>query len=173
MKKNILTSFALLALLAACNDDYNDKFDINVGYEDVKNVAMTLSSSDYATIAGNASNLEIALAKDPEGNTGVEALEAVGKDKYFTAEASAEDYIPAFLAAKYPNADLKSKFTVTYNQYQAPSNYLKDFTSVSSYALESEDYEGIWGDKVKASFLSPTTLGKIPAILKEKCPVQR
>ncbi|GAB6868495.1 choice-of-anchor J domain-containing protein [Bacteroides rodentium] len=168
MKKNILTSFALLALLAACNDDYNDKFDINVGYEDVKNVAMTLSSSDYATIAGNASNLEIALAKDPEGNTGVEALEAVGKDKYFTAEASAEDYIPAFLAAKYPNADLKSKFTVTYNQYQAPSNYLKDFTSVSSYALESEDYEGIWGDKVKASFLSPTTLGKIPAILKEK-----
>lgn len=170
MKKNILTSFALLALLAACNDDYNDQFDINVGYEDVKSLTMTLSASDYATIAGNETNQGLALAKDPEGGTGVTALKAVGENKYFTAEASAEEYIPAFLLAKYPNADLKSKFTVTYNQYQAPSNYLKDFTSISSYTLTSEDYDGVWGDKVKASFLSPTTVGKIPAILKEQVP---
>lgn len=167
MKKNIMTSVVLLALLAACNDDYNDQFDINAGYEDVKNITMTLQPSDYASIAGLADNKELALSKDPEGNTGVAALEAVGKNKYFTAEAPAEDYIPAFLADKYPNADLKSKFTVTYNLYQAPSNYLKDFTSVSSYALASEDYEGVWGNKVKASFLSPATVGKLPAILKE------
>lgn len=168
MKKNIVISLALLSLLAACNDDYNDQFDINSGYEDVKNITMKLQSSDYASIAGDETNKALALAKDPEGGTGVTALENVGKQGYFTAEAPAEDYIPAFLAGKYPNADLKSKFTVTYNQYQAPSAYLKDFTNISAYALESEDYDGVWGSKVKASFLSPATVGQIPSILKER-----
>lgn len=168
MKKNIVTSFVLLVLLAACNDDYNDQFDINSGYQDVKNITMTLQTSDYASIAGDKTNQALALAKDPEGKTGLEALENVGKNGYFTADATADEYIPAFLAEKYPNADLKSKFTVTYNQYQAPSAYLKDFTNISSYALELEDYDGVWGDKVKASYLSPATISKIPAILKEK-----
>ena len=165
MKKNIVASFALLALFAACNDEYSDQFDINSGVTDVKNITMTLASSDYATIAGNATNAEIALAKDPEGKTGMAALEAVGVNKYFTADATAEDYIPAFLNDKYPNADLKSKFTVTFKQYQAPSNYLTDFKSISSYQLTSEDYEEVWGSKVKASFLSPSSVGKIPSIL--------
>lgn len=168
MKKNIVTSFVLLVLLAACNDDYNDQFDINSGYQDVKNITMTLQTSDYASIAGDKTNQALALAKDPEGKTGLEALENVGKNGYFTADATADEYIPSFLAEKYPNADLKSKFTVTYNQYQAPSAYLKDFTNISSYALESEDYDVVWGDKVKASYLSPATISKIPAILKEK-----
>lgn len=45
---------------------------------------------------------------------------------------------------------------------------MKDFTDISGYTLESEDYDGVWGDKVKASYLSPATVSKIPAILKEK-----
>lgn len=165
MKKNIVASLVLLSLMTACNDEYNDQFDINSEVSDVKNIVMTLAPSDYATIAGNATNLEIALAKDPEGSTGVAALEAVGADKYFTVNATAEDYLPAFLNAKFPNADLKSKFTVTYNQYQAPSNYLADFKSISSYQLTSGDYEGVWGNKVKAFFLSPASVGKISSIL--------
>lgn len=168
MKKNIVTSFALLALLAACNDDYNDKFDINSGYQDVKNIVMTLQASDYASIAGDKTNQELALSKDPEGETALRALENVGKNGYFTAEAPADEYLPAFLAEKYPNADLKSKFTVTYNQYKAPSAYLKDFVDISGYALNSDDYKEVWGEKVKASFLSPATVNKIPSILKNK-----
>lgn len=165
MKKNIVASLALLALLCACNDDYNDQFDIDNNVTDVKNIAITLSASDYAVIAGDATNQEIALEKDPEGGTGVAALKAVGANKYFTAEASAEEYIPAFIVNKYPNADLASKFTVTYMQYQAPSGYLADFTNISTYQLTSEDYETVWGDKVKASFLSPASVSKIPSLL--------
>lgn len=168
MKKNIVTSFAILALLAACNDDYNDKFDINSGYQDVKDIVMTLQSSDYAAIAGDKTNQGLALSKDPEGETGLRALENVGKNGYFTAEAPADEYIPAFLAGKYPNADLKSKFTVTYRQYKAPAAYLKDFANISGYALTSDDYKEVWGEQVKASFLSPATVSKIPAILKNQ-----
>lgn len=168
MKRHMMASLAMLAMLAACNDDYNDKFDIQNNILDVKNITMKLQQSDYASIAGNSKNLELALAKDPEGKTGVEALALVGQKGYFTAEAPADEYLPAFLSDKYPNADLKSKFTVTYNLYQAPSAYLSDFSNITGYAFESGDYETVWGDKVKASFLSPSTLGKIPAILNEK-----
>lgn len=40
---------------------------------------MTLQTSDYASIAGDKTNQALALAKDPEGKTGLEALENVGK----------------------------------------------------------------------------------------------
>lgn len=168
MKKSILTSLALLSLFAACNDDYNDQFNIENEITDVKNIVMTLAPSDYAEIAGNATNKEIALAKDPEEQTGVVALEAVGKKKYFTADATAEEYLPAYLASKYPQADLNSKFTVTYNQYQAPATYLSDFTNISSYTFSSADYETVWGDKVEAPFLTPASVSNIPEILSQK-----
>lgn len=168
MKKHMMASLAMLAMLAACNDEYNDKFDIQNDILDVKNITMTLEQSDYATIAGNATNRELALAKDPEGKTGVAALELIGKKGYFTADAPADEYLPAFLSDKYPNADLKSKFTVTYNQYQAPSAYLNDFASVKGYAFDKSDYQTVWGDRVEALFLSPSTLTKIPVILGDK-----
>ena len=72
--------------------------------------------------------------------------------------------------AKYPNADQKSKFTVTYKKFKKTSSYLADFANISSYQLSGSDYEGVWGDKVKASFLTPQSLGSIPAILSENKP---
>ena len=85
MKKYIFASMACLALFAACDDDYIDQFNIETGVTDVKEVAMTLSNSDYTTIAGNSVNKEIALALDPETESGLAALEEVGKKRYFTA----------------------------------------------------------------------------------------
>lgn len=166
MKKYTLWSMSLLALFAACNDDYNDKFNIQHEFTDQKELTLTLAESDYATIAGNSVNKALALAKDPVDETGLKALEAVGKNKYFTADATAEEYLPAFIDAMYPQADLKSKFTVKYNMYQAPSTYLSDFEKISSYQLTEEDYQSVWGDKVKATFLSPSTLNYIPSLLK-------
>lgn len=164
-KNNIVSLFALLALLTACDDDYVDQFDLDSAVTDVKSITMTLGSSDYTVIAGNSTNQGIALAKDPEGGTGVTALNAVGTNKYFTADASADDYLPAFLNDKYPTADANSTFTVTYNQYQAPSTYLSDFESISIYELTSSDYSTVWGDNVSALFLSPNSLGQIPTLL--------
>lgn len=79
MKKILFISTALLAALTAC-DDYNDQFNLDSQISDVKKgVAIKLAAADYATIANNATNKEIALSKDPENGTYVAALEAIGK----------------------------------------------------------------------------------------------
>ena len=164
MKKKIFASIALLALLTACDDHYDDQFNINPGITDVKDIAMTLETSDYGSISKLTANQELALSKDPEGKTFVKALEAVGTNHYFTEEAPAEDYVPAYLKSKYPNADAGSKFVVTYKLF-SPSDYMDDFKKLSTYDLTEEDYNTVWGESVKASFLSPSTIGKIPGVL--------
>ena len=42
MKKKIFASIALLALLTACDDHYDDQFNINPGITDVKDIATIL-----------------------------------------------------------------------------------------------------------------------------------
>ena len=171
MKKYFyFSAIALAGLLSACDDNYVDKFDIDYTTTDVKSMDYTLTASDYSTIASNATNQEIALAKDPETQKYVTALNAVKTNRYFTDDAPADEYIPALLAAKYPNADTGSKFNVTYNTYVAPSAYLGDLTNISSYTLTSDDYNNVWGSKVEAFFLSPQSVSKIPAILAEANP---
>lgn len=166
MKKYIyLSAFALVGLLSACNDDYVDKFDIDYEPTDVKNINYTLTATDYASIASNSTNQELALAKDPEGRTGVIALNAVGTNKYFTDAAPADEYIPALLASKYPNADLGSKFNITYNNFVSPSAYLAELNDIKSYTLTSENYDEVWGSTVKAYYLSPNSISKLPEIL--------
>lgn len=167
-KKIILSALAIASVLTACDDDYMKQFeDQDANITDVKNLTMTLENSDYSSIASNATNIAKALELDPENQTYVEMLKQVGKQYYFTDDIAGEDYIPAYLMAKYPNADQKSKFTVTYKKFKKTSSYLADFANISSYQLSGSDYEGIWGDKVKASFLTPQTLNRIPGILKE------
>lgn len=79
MKKILFISTALLATLTAC-EDYNDQFNIGSQISDVKKgVAIKLEASDYAAVANNATNKEVALSKDPENGTYVAALEAIGK----------------------------------------------------------------------------------------------
>lgn len=69
----------MLASLTAC-EDYNDQFNLGSQISDVKKgVAIKLAAADYATVANNATNKEIALSKDPENGTYVAALEAIGK----------------------------------------------------------------------------------------------
>lgn len=166
MKKILVYLSLLLPALSACDDQYNDQFNISSSLTDVKNIAFTLENSDYASVAGLEANQELALSKDPEGGTYLAALEAVGTNRYFTEEAPAEDYLPAFINNKYPNADAGSLFTVTYNLYQEPSAYLADFTDISAYDLTGEDYETVWGDDVDASYLSPSTVSFIPSLLR-------
>lgn len=168
MKNKILVSLITIAGLTACNDDFNDQFNIVYNVNDVKSMVYTLDPSDYGSIADNENNVFIATGKDPAGLTYVKALADVKKNKYFTSEAPAEEYIPAFLDAKYPNADVGSKFVVTFNQYEAPSAYMTDFANISEYTLAADDYKTVWGTSVNASFLSPLSLQKLPTILKSK-----
>lgn len=170
--KNKIFSVSLVALaslaVVSC-DDYNDQFNLDDTITDVRNVTITLSSSDYGAIASNSDNQKIAADRDAEqgGTTYADALAAVGANGYFSTLAAPEDYIPAFLASSndYRLADVGSRFTVNVNYYKDPSGYLADFGNIGTYDFTEDDYKGVWGDAVKASYLTPATLSQIPGVL--------
>lgn len=161
--------FAGLLLLASCdyNEDNFPGYDDLTNATDVQNVTLTLEDAEYKTIAGIAANKELALSKDPEGETYAKALEAVGKNKFFTEDAPAAWYLPAYINDKHPYLSDGSKVTVNYNNFEELPEYLKDFNSVSKYDLTSDDYKAVWGETVSASFLSPSTVRQIPDLLAE------
>lgn len=167
MKKILLLSGAMLTALAACNDDYNDQFHLDSTIEDVKDLKVELSNKDYEDLANLEANQELALSKDPEGKTYVEALKEVGSNKYFSQMIPGEIYLPAYLDSKYTQPSNGSVFTVSGKRYKQPAEYLKDFEAVKDYTLSKEDYKQVWGNYTKALFLSPASLSKIPAVLKE------
>ena len=168
MKKIMLMSTVLLAGLSAC-EDYNDQFNIDSSLTDVKTgVTIQLASSDYGTIAGMEANKELALSKDPEGQTYVAALEAIGENKYFADATEAEWYLPAFIDYKYPNADTGSRISVQYNMYRGQSGYLADFKKISDYTLTNNDYRSVWNGTSTATYLSPSTLRQIPSVLESR-----
>lgn len=165
MKKILFISTALLASLTAC-EDYNDQFNLGSQISDVKKgVAIKLAAADYATVANNATNKEIALSKDPENGTYVAALEAIGKNRYFADKTEAEWFLPAFITEKYPQADAGSRFSVSYNMYKAPSTYLADFKNLKEYTLTNADYKKVWAEIATATYLSPSTMKKLPEVL--------
>ncbi len=168
----LYSMFAAALLLGGC--DYNEEhfpgFDELARPTHVWNDTIRLADTDYKTIADNKTNQEIALSKDPEGKTYEAALKAVGTNKYFTEDAQAAWYLPAFISGKYPYMDNNSKVTVYYNNFENLPEYLKDFNGIKSYSLTSEDYQSVWGDKVIANYLSPKSIGKIPSVLKSANP---
>lgn len=170
MKRNIIIGIsASLLLLSSCdyNEDNFPGFDELAHPKDVQNITMNLEEGDYKTIAGLPANKELALSKDPEGKSFVSALEAMGANKYFTEDAQALWYLPAFINNKHPYLDDGSKVTVNYKNYAELPEYLKNFNGITEYNLSSSDYKKVWGESLSAPFLSPSTLRKIPEILSE------
>ena len=170
MKKNILFSMcASLLLLASCdyNEDNFPGFDELTKPTDVQNVEVSLADGDYKKIATLNANRELALSKDPEGQTFLTALDAVSKNKYFTEDAPAVMYLPAYIDSIQPYLSDGSKVTVAYKNAENLPEYLSDFGSVSAYTLSSDDYKAVWGENISATFLSPSSVGKIPAVLAE------
>lgn len=161
--------FAAALTLTGCdyNEDHFPGYNELAQPKDVWNDTITLADADYKTIAGIEANKELALSKDPEGETFKAALEAVAGNKYFTEEAPAVWYLPAYIASKYPYMDDNSKVTVHYKNYENLPEYLKAFNGMKAYDMNSDDYKVVWGDKVSVSYISPSTLNKIPAALKE------
>ena len=89
MNKNIfkyLLSLTAVALMGwSCSSDYfNENYldDYQNGQitTDVQNIDYTLTEDDYSTIAKNATNKALA---EEAGEDAVEALAAIGKNKYF------------------------------------------------------------------------------------------
>lgn len=172
--KYLLYSLFATAALTVASCDYNEDhfpgFDELAHPTDVGNDTLFLASTDYGTIAGIEANKNIATAMDPEGETFLKALEAVGSNGYFTENAQAAWYLPAYIEQKFPYYDDGSKVTIYYNEYEDMPAYLNDFNGIKSYSLDTDDYKLVWGDRVTANYLSPTTVRQIPTILSEANP---
>lgn len=172
MKKHIIlgVSLASLAMLGACdyNEDNFPGFDEQATITDVQTDTLELTDADYASIAKLQANQDLALSKDPEGQTYVDALSALGKNKYFDEMITAKEFLPAYLNTQYAYASNNSKIVIGYNQAVEMPAYLSELEGAlgnMTYELEEEQYASVWGDKVKANYLTPATVEKIPEIL--------
>ena len=103
-----LLSLAAVAMVSwGCEADFYNEHMID-GYEpeteitDVQSVELTLTADDYSTISKNSTNKANAAAA---GQEAVDALAAIGKNKYFANQDEAAAYIPAYLASAYPTFD--------------------------------------------------------------------
>lgn len=169
MKKIYLLSAVALLGLASCSD-YDDQFHLGNQITDVKNgTPIVLTGDDYTAIANLAANKSLAAKLDAEngGTAYTDGLKEVGSKKRFTELVTADQFLPAFIQNKYPHADLGSVFKVTYNEYEAPSSYLSDFDNLKGeYTLTADDYSTAWEGKSSATYLTPSTAGKVAEILK-------
>ncbi len=168
-KKLTYSLFAATLLLAGC--EYNEKhfpgYDELAYPTDVRTDTITLSDADYSTIAGLSANQSLALSKDPEGQTYLSALEAVGTNNFFTDDAPAVWYLPAFIDNQYPYLDDGSKVTVNYKAYDDLPDYLSDFNGITDYEFTASDYQTVWGEGSSVTYLTPSTVRQIPSVLKE------
>lgn len=172
MKKILyILPLAAMFMLPSCRDFFDDKQLDNGDYapQDIRpGMTYTLSDDDYAAIAKHASNQAKALALD-EDSTAYRALLAIGTNKCFTEDASADMYAGAFLADKYPYLDNGTLCNLSYRLLEGKSKAVQQFASASSYALTLNDYEAIWNGH-GALYLSPESENAVPAFLAEKFP---
>ena len=171
MKKILLLSTVALASLASCSD-YEDQFNLPSQLTDVKNgTSLVLGGSDYSAIANLSANKELALSLDPEGKTYADALAKLGDQKYFDNMITAEQFLPAYIANKFPQVDIGSRIRVTYNSYCGMSQYLSDFANLKSeYTLTKSDYKSVWGEASTAKYLTPATISKMNDVLSAAYP---
>jgi len=155
MKAKYILSVAALALALTGCQDYFDTNYLDNGHKPIQDVSTkeyTLTESDYKQIAKNATNIEFArmadsIAGDTVNKPAQKALEAIGKNFYFTEDASADNYLLPFVANKYVYLSAGSMVYITYNQYEAN-------TSARSYTMFNDDYKEIW-DGVANYYISP------------------
>lgn len=127
---------------------------------DVKTLEYTLTEADYSSIAGLAANKALA------GEENKSALEAMGKNKYFTPTITPKIYIPAWLASTYPTADNTSTIKVTSNVTEELPEELAAVQAASEYTLKGDDYKAAWEDGT-VKFFTPSKPAEdfVPAIL--------
>ncbi len=174
MKKIYLLSAVALMGLASCSD-FDDQFHLGDQFGDKKDVNIELTDADYAAIAKLDVNKALAAELDKSVTDGTtpytDALNNLGKTKYFGTMITADQFLPAFIQNKYPEADLGSKFKVAYNEYCGKSEYLADFNNlVGEYTLTADNYNTAWEGKSSATYLTPATMGKMQDILDDALP---
>ena len=172
MNKNIFSKIALMAGVAlmgvGCQTDYFNETYLP-GYEnggaiiDAKNFELVLSADDYAAIAKNNANKAIA---EEAGQESVDALAAIGKNKYFANQDEAATYLPAWLSASYPTYDDGSMALITYTMALDVPEDVQLMNAATEYTLTEDDYKTIWGSEEEyATALTPKTVNKLKSVI--------
>lgn len=127
---------------------------------DVKTLEYTLSDEDYTTIANLSANKTLA------GEENKAALEAMGKNKYFTQTITPKLYLPAWVASLYPTADNTSSIKVTSNIAEDLPEELETIQAATEYTLAGTDYKAAWEDGL-IKFFTPSKPAEdfVPGIL--------
>ena len=160
---------ASLFTLGACdyNEDNFPGFDEKATITDVRTDTLVLTDAYYGKIASMPKNQGLALSKDPENQTYLTALNQLGKTKMFTDMVAPEDYLPAFVDSLYAYLSDNSKVLVRYNVGKEQPEYLSKINEAENFDLTSANYATVWGESMVVKYLTPSTLKKIPALLKE------
>lgn len=135
--KKVLYIFTIALLFVACENFYLDN---QLGYQptidDVRNFAYTLTEADYASIASNPTNIATALSMGAfEKDSSVYVrLQNLKTDKYFADTLIAPElFIPAFMAARYPNLSEGTICEVTYRITADMPIYYNEFKIIREF----------------------------------------
>ena len=145
MNKRLIYSLcAASLLLAGC--DYNEEnfpgYDEESIPTNVANITYTLTDADYEAIGGD-----------------------VATNKYFSADAMPDDYLPEWLADTYYTADAGSSANLTYRFKTVYPHY----QDIPYEQLTEEDYTVIYGTGYNnATFLNASNVGRMYRILNAK-----
>ena len=167
--KKVLFFLASALILASCENFYIDQ---NLGGSDynptdVRTVDYTLTDADYKNIVTNKDNIALAKAEcTPEDSSAYTAFLQVATDLAFNKIAVADVYVPAFLAAKFPQFSKGSLFNITYKTCEGAPAYLSTFAATTKYTLSTADYDAIWGEgKTGTYYLTPATMMQLTSVL--------
>ena len=174
--KKVLFFLASVLLLASCENFYIDQ---NLGGSDynptdVRTIDYTLTDADYNSIVSNKDNIALALAECPvdtltgaiADSSAYFAFLRIGENLAFNKQAPADLYVPAFLAAKFPQLSKGSLFNITYKNCEGAPEYLTTFAATTKYTLSTADYETIWGEgKGGIYYLTPATMIGLTSVL--------
>ena len=166
--KQLLTLAAVAFVSWGCESDFYNEHMID-GYEpeteitDVQSIEYTLTEDDYSTISKNSTNKANAEAA---GQEAINALAAIGKNKYFSTPDEAAAYVPAFLSSAYPTLDNNSIVMVTYTTALDMPAEVAAMNAATEYTLTEDNYKTIWEseeDYVKA--VTPVTASKLKTVI--------
>ena len=174
--KKVLFFLASALILASCENFYIDQ---NLGGSDynptdVRTIDYTLTDADYNSIVSNKDNIALALAECPvdtltgaiADSSAYFAFLRIGENLAFNKQAPADLYVPAFLAAKFPQLSKGSLFNITYKNCEGAPEYLTTFAATTKYTLSVADYETIWGEgKGGIYYLTPATMMGLTSVL--------
>ncbi len=128
--KYILSFFIVVLMFAACNEPLQDIYDeIDNAKKDfiVANVELTLTETDYNSMGENYG--------EP------------GFYDSFSNSVLPQDFLPDFLANKYPALGEASRALITYDFYPGRSAYLDSIPNAIEYELANpDDYDSMGED---------------------------